>query len=62
MSGQSLDRLASPSGPEDASLGLVMHIQKKDRPIGDFWEAKSRAIQVLGQKGLERDSSIASVI
>ena len=36
VSGQARDRLASPGGPEDADLGLILHIQSEEDVIGNF--------------------------
>jgi hypothetical protein len=46
------NRLAAPSGPENADLGLIMHCQSKEGEIGPFWDLESPSIQSLAQKGL----------
>jgi len=46
------NRLARPSGPENADLGLIMHCQSKEGEIGPFWDIESPSIQSLAQKGL----------
>jgi hypothetical protein len=46
------NRLAAPSGPENANLGLIMHCQSKEGEIGPFWDMESLSIQSLAQKGL----------
>lgn len=51
-SGEPCNRLASPSGPEDADMGLIMHCQSKEGEIGQFWDMESRSIQTLAEKGL----------
>lgn len=51
-SGEPWDRLAAPSGPENAQLGLVMHCQSQEGGIGEFWDIESRSIQTLAEKGL----------
>ena len=51
-SSERLDRLAQPSGPLDASLGLIMHCQSKEGPGGPFWDMKSPTIQALATKGV----------
>jgi hypothetical protein len=51
-SGEPRNRLAAPSGPENANLGLIMHCQSKEGEIGQFWDIESPSIQTLAQKGL----------
>lgn len=51
-SSERLDRLAQPSGPLDASLGLIMHCQSKEGSAGPFWDMKSPTIQALATKGV----------
>lgn len=46
------DRLADPSGPEDAELGIILHCQTMKGHVGEFWNPKSRTIQLLSAKGL----------
>lgn len=41
-SGERQDRLARPAGPEDADLGLILHIQSEDDSIGAMWNSKKR--------------------
>jgi len=51
-SGQDRNRLATPSGPVNATLGLVMHIQTKKGAVGPFWDHTNTSIQALAAKGL----------
>ena len=51
-SGQPANKLARPSGPENAAVGLVMHCQSTEGVIGPFWDLESRSIQALAEKGL----------
>ena len=51
-SSERLDRLTQPSGPLDASLGLIMHCQSKEGLAGPFWDMKSPSIQALATKGV----------
>lgn len=53
--GGPLNRLAAPSGPESALLGLVMHCQSKEGEIGEFWDNENRSIQLLAKKGLSKE-------
>jgi hypothetical protein len=46
------DRLADPSGPEDAELGIILHCQTMKGHVGEFWNPESRTIQLLSAKGL----------
>lgn len=46
------DRLANPSGPEDAELGIILHCQTMKGHVGEFWNPDSRTIQLLSAKGL----------
>jgi hypothetical protein len=48
----SCGRLGTPSGPEDADIGLIMHCQTKRGQIGEFWDHESPSIQLLAAKGL----------
>ena len=50
------DRLAVPSGPENASLGIVMHLQTKKGRVGEFWGNQNSSIQALEKKGLSKAS------
>ena len=52
VSGQARDRLASPGGPEDADLGLILHIQSEEDVIGNFWDPRSATIRLLEEKGV----------
>lgn len=54
-SGQPSNRLARPSGPHNATLGLIMHTQTRRGQIGEFWDDESRAISLLARKGFHRD-------
>ena len=54
-SGEDGSRLACPSGPEDAELGLIMHCQSKDGEEGPFWDMTNASIQALAAKGLSED-------
>ena len=49
------DRLAVPSGPANAELGLMMHCQTKDWQIGSFWDDQNQTIYALQQKGLSSE-------
>ena len=55
QSGKPLNKLAAPSGLENAQLGLLMHCQSKAGDIGEFWDMESRSIQMLIEKGLSKD-------
>ena len=56
VSGEDRNRLACPSGPEDADLGLiVMHCQSKDGEVGPFWDMTNASIQALTAKGLSEE-------
>jgi hypothetical protein len=46
-SGEPRNRLAAPSRPENANLGLIMHCQSKEGEIGPFWDIESPSIQTL---------------
>jgi hypothetical protein len=37
-SSKSCERLGTPSGPENADIGLIMHCRTKAGQIGEFWE------------------------
>lgn len=52
VSGQARDRLASPGGPEDADLGLILHLQSEEDVIGNFWDPRSATIRLLEEKGV----------
>lgn len=54
-SGQNRDRLATPGGPPDADLGLILHIQSEEDAIGPFWDSRSVTIRLLEEKGLSGD-------
>ncbi|KAL8732073.1 MAG: hypothetical protein Q9166_003027 [cf. Caloplaca sp. 2 TL-2023] len=54
-SGESLNRLAAPSRPEGALLGLVMHCQSKEGEIRGFWDIENRSIQIQAKKGLSKE-------
>jgi hypothetical protein len=43
-SGEPHNRLAAPSGPGNANLGLIMHCQSKEGEIGPFWDIESPSI------------------
>lgn len=47
MTGEPRDRLAAPSGPEDAALGIILHCQSKEGHVGEFWDTESPTIQAL---------------
>ncbi|KEF51839.1 uncharacterized protein A1O9_12176 [Exophiala aquamarina CBS 119918] len=49
------ERLADPSRPEDAELGIILHCQTMKGHVGQFWNLESRAIQLLSAKGLSRE-------
>lgn len=51
LTGDSANRLASPSGPKDAELGLILHCQSKEGDVGEFWDKENRTIQALAEKG-----------
>lgn len=51
-SSEPLNRLAQPSGPLGASLGLIMHCQTKKGPACPSWDMKSPTIQALATKGV----------
>jgi hypothetical protein len=52
VSGKGCDRLASPGGPEDADLGIILHLQSEEDAIGNFWDPRSAAIRLLEEKGI----------
>ena len=52
VSGQGRNRLTSPGGPEDADLGLILHLQSEDDVVGDFWDPRSATIRLLEEKGV----------
>lgn len=52
LSDETRERLAAPGGPEDADLGLILHVQSEDDAIGPFWDPRSMTISFLKQKGL----------
>lgn len=39
-SGEPLNRLGAPPGPENVEMGLVMHCQSKEGEVGEFWYRK----------------------
>jgi len=53
--GEPRERLAAPSGPEDAELGIILHCQSKEGHIGKFWDYESPSIQALTAKGLSSE-------
>ncbi|KAL2399038.1 hypothetical protein ABEF93_007168 [Exophiala dermatitidis] len=55
MTGEPRDRLAAPSGPEDAALGIILHCQSKEGHVGEFWDTESPTIQALIAKGLNSE-------
>ena len=55
VSGQVRDRLASPGGPEDADLGLILHLQSEEDVIGNFWDPRSATIRLLEEKGVREE-------
>ncbi|KIW13277.1 hypothetical protein PV08_08465 [Exophiala spinifera] len=55
ISGEPRDRLAYPSGSEDAELGVILHCQSTKGHVGEFWDPDSRTIQLLIKKGLSPD-------
>jgi hypothetical protein len=52
VSGEGRDRLASPEGPEDADLGIILHLQSEEDAIGNFWDPRSATIRLLEEKGI----------
>ena len=54
-SGEPMNRLGAPSGPENTEMGLVMHCQSKEGEVGEFFDIESRSIQTLAEKGLSND-------
>ncbi|KAJ9639175.1 hypothetical protein H2204_003785 [Knufia peltigerae] len=52
MSGGSRERLAYPSGSEDAEFGVILHCQSTKGHVGEFWDPENRTIQLLIEKGL----------
>lgn len=50
-SGACRSRLAKPSGPVDAELGIILHCQSKKGEVGYFWDHESPTIQALTRKG-----------
>lgn len=54
-SGQPRNRLARPSGPVDAEVGIMLHCQSRDGEIGEFWDQGSKTVQILAEKGISPD-------
>ena len=54
-SGEPMNKLGAPSGPENAEMGLVMHCQSKEGEVGEFWDIQSRSIRTLAEKVLSND-------
>jgi hypothetical protein len=52
VSGGGRDRLASPGGPEDADLGIILHLQSEEDAISNFWDPRSATIRLLEEKGI----------
>jgi len=52
LSGENDNRLAAPSGPEDAALGVILHIQSEDDTIGPLWNKDNATISLINRKGL----------
>jgi hypothetical protein len=55
ISGEDRDRLARPGGQPDADLGLILHVQSEDDVIDDFWDSRSATINLLQEKGLNKN-------
>jgi hypothetical protein len=55
QSGESEQRIGAPSGPVDAEIGLIMHLQTKKGPVGEFWDNESPSIHLLASKGFSPD-------
>lgn len=55
VSGESRERLASPGGPPDADLGIILHIQSEEDAIGPFWDPRSVTLRLLEEKGINSD-------
>jgi hypothetical protein len=58
VSGGSRDRLASPGGPEDADLGIILHLQSEEDAIGNFWDPRSATIRLLEEKGISDEFTL----
>lgn len=54
-SGESDARLADSSGPENALLGIILHVQSEDDTIGEFWDMRSATIGLIEEKGIDPD-------
>jgi len=52
VSGKGCDKLASPGGPADADLGIILHLQSEEDAIGNFWDPRSATIRLLEEKGI----------
>jgi hypothetical protein len=55
QSGQPRTRLGIPSGPVDAEVGIMLHCQSKEGGVGEFWDPKSKTIEILAEKGFSPD-------
>jgi len=53
LSGEGRERLANPAGPEDADLGVILHVQSEDDTIDSFWDPRSATMRLLKDKGVE---------
>lgn len=51
-SGKNSARLAKTSGPEDATFGVILHLQSEDDDIEEFWDPRSATIRLLEEKGI----------
>lgn len=52
LSRQDPKRLTRPGGPEDAKLGIIMHLQTKKKAVTEFWDEENSTIALLEEKGL----------
>jgi hypothetical protein len=60
-SGQEKSRLAGPSGPAHAELGIILHCQTKDGEVGPFWDEENPSIQLLVKKGLSSQFAFITI-
>lgn len=50
LSCEDRERLANPGGPEDADIGIILHVQSEDDIIDEFWDPRSATIRLLADK------------
>ena len=60
ISGEPADGLSFPGGPEEADLGIILHLKTGKHASNHFWDPKSVSISLLEEKGINNSSSTAS--